>query len=425
MTRHSAPFAVLGRLIDDGMDHGQVAVVIAGGRVVARHPAVGGTSSADAVALPELRFAAPILSAGFVDLQVNGGFGIDLGAGADAEALGTLARRLPETGVTTFLPTLVSRPEADYAGAFAAFARARALPVDTQPPRARMPGLHLEGPLLAPARAGAHDRAAIEAASSASLGRILALGWPSAPVALVTLAPEREAALELVAALAARHIGVSLGHTDASFELATRAIDAGARFATHVWNAMAPLHHRAPGVAGAALTDPRVTALFIADGVHLHPAVLRLGLLAKPPGRRAIVTDAISAAGLPSQPTARSTSALKPEPTPAAWLAGQSLRVDDAGAARLPDGTLAGATVPIDRALRNVRAFTGLDVVEILRLATAAPGSALLAHAGAGRLIVGAPADLVLLDADLNVLVTCIGGRVAFVRGGDVDAFRA
>jgi N-acetylglucosamine-6-phosphate deacetylase len=301
---------------------------------------------------------------------------------------------------------------------------------------ARIGGLHLEGPLLAPARAGAHDRAAIEAASAAGLARILAAAPSRRPggagVALITLAPERDQALELIGDLTAHGIGVSLGHTDASFDLATRAIDAGARFATHVWNAMPPLHHRAPGVVGAALADDRVTALFIADGLHLHRAILKLGLAAKPPGRRAIVSDAISAAGLPSIPgPARPPDQDKdkdhdqgqgPAGLGVARLAGQTLRLDGP-AARLPDGTLAGATVPLDQALRNVRAGTGLHTAEILRLATATPGSALGGRAG--RLEIGDAADLVLLDAELEVLVTFVGGQLAFARGGDVDAFRA
>jgi N-acetylglucosamine-6-phosphate deacetylase len=416
------PFAVLGRLVDDGVEQDETAVVIDAGRVAARHPIAGGAP------LPALRFRAPIVSPGFVDLQVNGGFGLEVGE--DADELLALAGRLPETGVTLFLPTLVSRPEADYAAAFAAFERAAGARRATG---ARMGGLHLEGPLLSPARAGAHDRAATEAASAAGLARILVAAPSRQPhgagVALITLAPERDQALELIADLTAHGIGVSLGHTDASFDLATRAIDAGARFATHVWNAMPPLHHRAPGVVGAALTDDRVTALFIADGLHLHRAVLKLGLAAKPPGRRAIVSDAISAAGLPSSP--EPGQAQKPDHDqgrrgPAgqrvARLAGQTLQLDGP-AARLPDGTLAGATVPLDQALRNVRAGTELGTAEILRLATATPGSALGGRAG--RLAVGDPADLVLLDAELNVLVTFVGGRLAFARGGDVDAFRA
>jgi N-acetylglucosamine-6-phosphate deacetylase len=422
---HPPPqFAVLGRLVDDGVDLGETAVVIDAGRVAARHPIAGGEP------LPAFRFRAPIVAPGFVDLQVNGGFGLEVGE--DADALVALAGRLPETGVTLFLPTLVSRPEADYAAAFAAFERAvAARPPGARPaPGARIGGLHLEGPLLARARAGAHDPASIEAASAAGLARILATA-PSrhahgAGVALITLAPERDQTIELIADLTARGIGVSLGHTDASFDLATRAIDAGARFATHVWNAMPPLHHRAPGVVGAALTDDRVTALFIADGLHLHRAILKLGLAAKPPGRRAIVSDAISAAGLPSNPDPVQGHSQGQGPRPAdlrvARLAGQTLRLDGP-AARLPDGTLAGATVPLDQALRNVRAGTELGTAEILRLATATPGSALGGRAG--RLEVGDAADLVLLDAELNVLVTFVGGELAFVRGGDVDAFRA
>jgi N-acetylglucosamine-6-phosphate deacetylase len=419
----ASAFAVVGRLIDDGIDHGRVAIVVDGGKVVARRAVdVDGGGP-----LPARCLRAPIVSPGFVDLQVNGGFGFEVGD--DARALTELARRLPETGVTAFLPTLVSRPEEGYRGALAACGAAAAGAADDAASagvaRARIAGVHLEGPLLALERAGAHDRDAIATASSATLTRILAGASPEAPVVLVTLAPERDGALELVSRLAARQIAVSVGHTEASFELATRAVDAGARLATHVWNAMPPLHHRAPGAVGAALGDARVTALFIADGAHVHPTVLGLSLGAKPPGRRAIVTDSITAAGLHGGATS---------PT-GATLAGRALRLDGR-AARLPDGTLAGATVTLDAALRNVRAWTALGDAEALRLVTSAPGGAIAAGGTAvggssssglrlGRLGVGDAADLVLLDDALVVLATFVGGELAYVQGGDVDALRA
>jgi N-acetylglucosamine-6-phosphate deacetylase len=412
-------FAVIGRLIDDGIDHGRVAVVVDGGRVVARRALDGDGGGA----LPARCLRAPIVSPGFVDLQVNGGFGFEVGD--DARALTELARRLPETGVTAFLPTLVSRPEEDYRSALAACAAAAVATDDDPAPsglaRARIGGVHLEGPLLALGRAGAHDHDSIAGASSASLTRILA--GPDAPVALVTLAPERDGALELISRLAARQIAVSVGHTEASFELATRAVDAGARLATHVWNAMPPLHHRAPGAVGAALGDDRVTAMFIADGAHVDRTVLKVSLGAKPSGRRAIVTDSITAAGLPAGATRLS----------GATLAGRALQIDGR-VARLPDGTLAGAMVTMDGALRNVRAWTALGDAEALRLVTSAPGDAIASGAVAGigsrgvrpgRLSVGDAADLVLLDDELVVLATFVGGNLAYVRGGDVDALRA
>ena len=366
---------------------------------------------AGASLVPRLRAA--YVAPGFVDLQVNGAFGHEVGA--DPGALRALAAALPATGVTAFLPTLVSRPEADYAACFAALDEERAAAGrGERAGAARILGLHLEGPLLAPTRAGAHARAAIETATAAAVRRLA----DPARVRLVTLAPEREGALALIAELRGRGIAVSLGHTDATFETFTAAVDAGARLATHVWNAMSPLHHRAPGATGAALSDDRITALAIADGVHLHPATFRLTVRAKGAGRLALVTDAIAAAGLGAGATT---------------LAGRPVTAD-ATSARLADGTLAGSTLTLDRAVRNAVQFASLSIDDAVQMVSSTPRAALeafpagkedRARDGAGGLSAGAPADLVLLDADLSVRATFVGGRLAYVKGGDVDALRA
>jgi N-acetylglucosamine-6-phosphate deacetylase len=302
------------------------------------------------------------------------------------------------------LPTLVSRGAADYDQAFAAydtFARAAdavapTATVVTDPP-ARALGLHLEGPLLAAERRGAHPRAPIEQADAALVDR---LAEPRR-VRVVTLAPERDGVPALVARLCARGIVVALGHTDATFEAFTVAVDAGATLATHMFNAMSPLHHRAPAATGAALTDDRVTALMIADGVHTHPATFKLAFRAKGGGRLALVTDAAPGAGLGPGPSR---------------LGGQSVVIDQTSA-RLPDGTLAGSTLTMDHAVRNAVAFAGLTAGQAVRLATAVPAR-VLGLADRGTLSVGARADLVLLDEALNVTATYVGGGLAYARAG-------
>lgn len=346
------------------------------------------------------RLRAAYVAPGFVDLQVNGGFGHEVGA--DQEALRALAARLPSTGITAFLPTLVSRLETDYAACFAAVdTEMRAEARGERRGSARILGVHLEGPLLAPGRAGAHDVGAIEAAT---VEAILRLADP-ARIRLVTLAPERAGAPALIAALCARGVTVSLGHTEATFEELEAGVDAGATLATHVWNAMAPLHHREPGAAGAVLADDRVIAMAIADGVHLHPAVFRIAVRAKGPGRLALVTDAVTGAGLgPGEST----------------LAGQRIVVD-ATSARLADGTLAGSILTMDQAVRNAMRWGGLTLDEAVGAASATPGAALAERPG---LPVSAPDDLVLLDEDLTVRATFVGGELAYVKDGDVDALR-
>jgi N-acetylglucosamine-6-phosphate deacetylase len=364
---------------------------------------IAGRFLADARPLPETgatHIRAAYIAPGFIDLQVNGGFGHEVGA--DQAALRALAAWLPLTGVTAFLPTLVSRPESDYAACFAAVdAEMRAEARGERPRSARILGLHLEGPLLAPGRAGAHDVGAIEAAN---VEAILRLADP-ARVRLVTLAPERAGALALITALCARGVMVSLGHTEATFEEFEAGVAAGATLATHVWNAMAPLHHRAPGAAGAALADDRVIVMAIADGVHLHPAAFRIAARAKGPGRLALVTDAVAGAGLgPGEST----------------LAGRRIAVDETSA-RLADGTLAGSILTMDRAVRNAVRSGGLTLDEAARAASTTPGAAL---AGRRGLPAAAPDDLVLLDEDLTVLATFVGGDLAYVKDGDVDALR-
>ncbi|MCA1722822.1 MAG: amidohydrolase family protein, partial [Thermomicrobia bacterium] len=177
-------------------------------------------------------------------------------------------------------------------------------------------------------------------------------------------------------------------------------VDAGARMATHLYNAMSPFGHRAPGAIGAALLDDRITVGLIADGVHSHPASLQLAVRAKGMDRIALVTDMMAAAGMP----------------PGAYsLGGQPVIVDDR-AVRLPDGTLAGSLLTMDQAVRNMVRWTDLRLPDALHMAGVVPAR-LLGRENAGRIAVGADADLVLLDDDLRVQATIIKGEVVYERG--------
>jgi len=374
--------AVVGRLLIDGrLVKG--AVVVERGRIV-------DVRIGDAGSLPSPRLDAEIVSPGLVDLQVNGGFGLEVGA--DAGALRALAARLPSTGVTTFLPTAVSSRAAEYRALAAAFASARGAA------GARMPGLHLEGPLLSPGRAGAHREAEI-AAARATLDDVLDDLLATGDVRLVTVAPEQPGALTLIGRLRQAGVVVSVGHSDATFEQAVAAIDAGATLTTHLYNAMSPLHHRAPGVVGAALTDDRVTVMLIADGVHVHPAALNVALRAKGPERIALVTDAIAAAGAPPGRFA---------------LAGVEV-ISDGKSARLADGTLAGSTLTMDRAVRMISGVAGARLEDALAMASSVPAAA-IGLADTGRIAVGRSADLTLWSAALEVTATIVAGAIAFQR---------
>jgi N-acetylglucosamine-6-phosphate deacetylase len=308
---------------------------------------------------------------GFLDLQCNGGLGLDLTAAP--EGMWELAAALPRWGVTAWLPTIVTAPDGVVDAALAVLAAgpppgwAGAVPL----------GLHLEGPFLSPAARGAHREQWLRPPTVDAIA-----GWSrDAGVAVVTLAPDLPGAAEVLRALVERGVVVSLGHTPVDAPGATAAIDAGARWVTHLWNAMAALHHRAPGLAGVALTDPRVRVGLIADGIHVHPTAVAVAQRALG-GRLVLVTDAVAALGR------------HPEPT----------------GVRLADGTLAGSDLPMDRAVRNLRDFAACDEATALAAATSAP-AAVLGDGTRGHLAPGARADLVLLDEDLQVRATWVGGQ--------------
>jgi len=381
--RDAAVASVAGRLLVDGnLIRG--AVVVEGGRIV-------DVRLGDVGQLPAPRLDADVVSPGLVDLQVNGAFGLEVCG--DAVSLRGLAAQLPSTGVTTFLPTFVSGRVEEYRAVAAAFAAARATA------GARMPGLHLEGPLLAPGRAGAHRPDAI-AAAAATFDEVLDELLLAGALRMVTLAPERPGALALIHRLREAGVTVSIGHTDATFEQAVAAIDAGATLVTHLYNAMSPLQHRAPGVVGAALADDRVTAMLIADAVHVHPAALHIALRSKGPERLALITDAIAAAGAPAGHYA---------------LAGVEV-ISDGQSARLADGTLAGSTLTLDRAVRMMSGLAGARLEDALAMASSVPAAA-IGLADVGRIAVGQAADLTLWSTAMEVTATIIAGDVAFRRG--------
>jgi N-acetylglucosamine-6-phosphate deacetylase len=341
-------------------------------------------------ALPSPIIDSAVVSPGLIDLQVNGGFGAEVGP--DPGALSTLARRLPESGVTAYLPTLVSSSSATYRAAFSAFEDFLGTS-DTWGAQAL--GFHLEGPFLSRERKGAHPLSAIEQADRRLFDELLGCAW----LRLMTLSPERPDGQERIRRLRRRGILVSLGHTDATLEEFIAGVDAGAGMATHLYNAMSPFHHRAPGSVGGALSDDRVTVGLIADGIHSHPASLRLAVRAKGIERIALVTDIMAAAGMPPGRYA---------------LGGQTVVVDDQ-TARLEDGTLAGAVVFLDQAIRNMVRWTGVTPAEAISMATEVP-KRLLGLADRGRIIAGSIADLVLFDENLEVVTTIVSGRQVYQR---------
>jgi N-acetylglucosamine-6-phosphate deacetylase len=213
---------------------------------------------------------------------------------------------------------------------------------------------------------------------------------------MMTIAPELPGALEVIAEASRRGVCVSLGHSDADFAATLRGIEAGGRHATHTFNAMRTLGHRDPGILGAVLTDPRVSADIIADGIHLDPAIVRMFLKLKGAEQSVLITDGIAATGMPD-----GRYRLGP------------LEVDVKDGRALSNGSLAGSVLTMDQAVRNVMAFAGWNLAEAVRLATLNPAQAAGIGAQSGKLAPGAPADIVVLSPSGEVLHTILGGRMA------------
>jgi N-acetylglucosamine-6-phosphate deacetylase len=328
-----------------------------------------------------------VLAPGLVDLQVNGCFGVDL-VDADPAGWERVVLGLPATGVTSFLPTFISAPLEALVGAMARAAAAQAATAGA--PRARILGVHLEGPFLSERRRGAHDLAHLIDPTPERVERLLESGADI--LRLVTLAPERQGALQAVKRLAGAGIVVSVGHSDALAEQVAAAAEAGARMVTHIFNAQRGLHHREPGVAGQALADPRLVAGLIADLHHVHPAVCCIVMRAAR-GRVALVTDAVAATGMP----------------PGRYeLGGEPLELSGDSPPLRADGTIAGSMLRLDRAIGNLVGL-GIEPVEAVEAATRVPAD-LLGRPDLGRLEPGARADLVWLSEDWKALATWIDG---------------
>jgi N-acetylglucosamine-6-phosphate deacetylase len=359
---------VAGALVAGEIVAGDVAV--ADGRVEAVGLAGGG---------------AGLAVAGFVDVQVNGFAGVDF-LPASVEEYSRAGEAMAATGVTAYLPTLITAPPDAYRSALTTLA---ALPSGGP----RMLGAHLEGPFLSPSWPGAHPPHHLRAPDLAPVDELREIG----PITTMTVAPELEGGLEFVEALAARGIVVHIGHTDADAAVAHAAFDRGARALTHIHNAHRRFKPRDPGPSAVALVRPDVTVTAIVDGVHLAPETAGSAWLAARE-RLCLITDAIAAAGMGD-----------------GTFAMGELEIHAAGGAcRLADGTLAGSTVTMDRAVRELVAL-GASVAEAVGAATVAPAR-LLGRDELGRLEPGLVADIAVLDEGLRVVRTLVGGVEAFAR---------
>jgi N-acetylglucosamine-6-phosphate deacetylase len=321
-----------------------------------------------------------IAVAGFVDLQVNGFGGVDF-LDADADGYRRAGEALLETGVTAYLPTLITTPEHQLIAAMAE--------VPTGESRPRILGMHLEGPFLSPNRLGTHEASARRDPDLAMLDRLLAAG----PVRLMTLAPELPGAEALIDRLLERGVAVSLGHTDANAAQSNAAFDRGARSVTHLFNAMRPFLHRDPGIVGAALARDDVVVSIILDGIHLAPETSKTVWRAAR-GRMALVTDAITGAGVADGSYS---------------LGNLDVHVHE-GTVRGPDGVLAGSVLTMIEAVRTLHEL-GVSIEDAVGAATSTPAR-VLGDPQLGRIDVGLPADLVVLTDAFEIERVLVGGEV-------------
>ncbi len=359
-----------------------VAGAFVAGRLVAgdvaieedRVAAIGLPGSGRGLALP-----------GLVDLQVNGYAGIDALSASERELV-EMGRALARDGVLAYLPTLISSEPSQTKRALRRLDQLGRRPVSDG---AQILGVHLEGPFLAPERAGTHPLDRLRAPDVRLSGELLAAG----PVRMVTLAPELEGALGLVALLTRRGVVVSLGHSAASAVEARLAFDAGAVAVTHCWNAMAPVSARAPGLVGAALSDARAAIQLIADGAHVADELVRLSFAAAP-GRCSIVTDATSLARAPTND--------------ALMLGGIPITARD-GVARRPDGTLAGGASSLLFCLARLVEL-GIQIEDAFAAVTERPAR-LVGRRDVGHLAPGGRADLIVLDDALELRQVLVSGH--------------
>ena len=333
--------------------------------------------------------AEKIVAPGYVDVHIHGAFGVDC---IDADgAVATMAKGLPRHGVTGFFPTLLTAPLPQMRTAFAQAADLMRRPAGG----AKVMGVHSEGPFFTAAKAGAQPRESLLLPSVDALTEIIQ-DDPTA-MAKLSLAAELPGGTAVIEFCRQNNIVASLGHTEATYEQAVALFAAGVSCVTHLYNAMSPLHHRSPGPIAAALLSQNVVVELIADGIHIHPAMLQLAVgLAG--ARCVLVSDAMMGAGLPE----------------GEYMLGPNQVFVRDGAARLADGVLAGSVLTLDVAVRNMAAW-GVPLHQAISMAAIRPR--VLHDLPTQTLTPGQPADFVVLDSAANVVQTVVDGRVVYAQG--------
>lgn len=360
-------------------------VLVEDGRIVEISSLAGSTIALN-VKLVDLGDA--ILAPGFFDMHIHGGAGLDVMRASQSE-MPRLGKFLATHGVTGYFPTTVAASLDSTCAALERLADAIEAESDAG---ARPLGIHLEGPFLSHKRRGVHPPECLLEPTVPIFDRL----WQAARghVRVLTIAPEIPGAIEVIVEAAKRGVCVSIGHSDADLSTAKHAIASGARHATHTFNAMRPLDHREPGIIGEVLSNDGMTADMIVDGIHVAPEVVKVFLEAKGVERAVLITDAMSATGMPD-----GRYQLGP------------IEVDVKDGKCTSNGSLAGSVLTMDRAVRNVTKFSNWTLREAVRAATANPARAAKMDETFGTLVVGARADFAVLNPAGEVIKTIVAGR--------------
>jgi N-acetylglucosamine-6-phosphate deacetylase len=366
----------------------QADVVIEGSKIIGVGPGIACGEDCKVIPAEGL-----IVAPGYVDVHVHGSAGHDAMDGT-RKAIEGMAQFFATRGVTSFCPTTLTMGGEEIMQAVRAVQECMDHPTKGAQPL----GVHLEGPYIDAKMKGAQPAQHVRAASAQEYQQFFSLG----NIRMISLAPEIDANKELIS-FARRHgAAVAVGHSSASYEQVAEAVKLGLNQSTHTFNQMQGLHHRKPGTVGAALLLDEIYAQFIADGIHLHPAVVDLVVRLKGTEKAVLITDAIRGAGMPDGDYE---------------LGGQAIVVRD-GAVRLADGTLAGSCLTMDLGVRNLAEFAGVCACEAIEMATLTPARSIGVADRKGSLETSKDADVVLLDQDLNVVSTMVMGEVVYRAPG-------
>lgn len=322
---------------------------------------------------------------GMIDVHMHGALGYDV-MDATNECLQAMARFCVRAGVTSFFPTTISSFPDKIQKAISIINGFR------DPEGASIIGIHIEGPYLNSRFRGAQPDHFLRNPSINEYSDWFEHG----PVRLITIAPELPGSLELIDSAIKNNVEIAVGHSEASYEELGIAVDHGLRHSTHTFNGMLGLHHRNPGTVGRVLTDNRIYAHIIADGIHLHPAIVNLVVRAKTPHRTILITDSV-------RPTGLNDGGYE--------LAGEITTVKD-GVPRTASGGLAGSTLTMDQALRNTVVYTGIPINDAVRMATSTPAKAIKVESHKGSLVPGMDADIVIMDKSMHVQLTMVMGNI-------------